>query len=291
MIPITIAISITQSYNREMRFSFLGSTSSLILLRNVMSHYFLSHAKIINIILQNDKSPHKYKSVATRAKYVKTIVYLQSFLIIPAMSFRYRKSKKIMPGVRINMSKNSISTSFGRKGASINVGKRGTFLNIGIPGTGLSFRQRLNSTRTNKLISNNKSEKNTEASKPNKHISKESILKLIKYCIGFLAIYIVFNWTIIFYNSNEWPLFLVFIYFLLLIVILLIFHKPVLWMFKKLIGYNQKARIHSNSEVHVSEHVSEESKRLLSNIIREIKNNNSSDDDSSLENNSSSNNK
>ncbi len=54
------------------------------------------------------------------------------------MALRFRKSFKVAPGVRINLSKSGISTSVGKKGMTANLSKRGTRLTAGIPGTGLS---------------------------------------------------------------------------------------------------------------------------------------------------------
>lgn len=59
------------------------------------------------------------------------------------MALRFRKSFKLAPGVRMNVSGGGIGWSLGPRGATIGVGKRGTYLNTGIPGTGLSARQRL----------------------------------------------------------------------------------------------------------------------------------------------------
>lgn len=59
------------------------------------------------------------------------------------MALRFRKSIKLAPGIRMNLSGSGISWSIGPRGASIGIGKRGTFLNTGIPGTGLNSRQRL----------------------------------------------------------------------------------------------------------------------------------------------------
>ncbi len=56
---------------------------------------------------------------------------------------RFRKSFKIAPGVRINVSKSGLSTTLGGRGASVNIGKRGTRATVGIPGTGISFSQRV----------------------------------------------------------------------------------------------------------------------------------------------------
>lgn len=59
------------------------------------------------------------------------------------MAVRFRKSIKLAPGIRWNISGSGSSWTFGPRGASISVGKRGTYLNTGIPGTGLYARQRI----------------------------------------------------------------------------------------------------------------------------------------------------
>lgn len=51
---------------------------------------------------------------------------------------KLRKSVKIAPGVKLNLSKSGISTTVGKKGASVNVGKKGVRTTVGIPGTGIS---------------------------------------------------------------------------------------------------------------------------------------------------------
>jgi hypothetical protein len=62
------------------------------------------------------------------------------------MSLRFRKSIKIMPGVRINVSKSGISTSIGVKGATVNLKPgRKARATVGIPGTGLSYTTTLSS--------------------------------------------------------------------------------------------------------------------------------------------------
>ncbi|MDP3525283.1 MAG: DUF4236 domain-containing protein [Hoeflea sp.] len=52
---------------------------------------------------------------------------------------RFRKSLKIAPGIRINLSRSGPSLSVGGRGATANFSKRGTRTTLGIPGTGLSF--------------------------------------------------------------------------------------------------------------------------------------------------------
>lgn len=55
------------------------------------------------------------------------------------MGFRFRKTVKLMPGVRLNISKSGVSTSVGRRGATMNFSKRGVRSTVGLPGTGLSY--------------------------------------------------------------------------------------------------------------------------------------------------------
>lgn len=61
------------------------------------------------------------------------------------MGFRFRRSIKIFPGVRINLSKKGVSSiSIGRRGAAVNIRANGeTRATLGIPGTGLSWQTRL----------------------------------------------------------------------------------------------------------------------------------------------------
>ena len=56
------------------------------------------------------------------------------------MGFRFRKSIKLFPGFKINLTHKGISSaSIGKPGASVNIGKKGTRTSVGIPGTGLSY--------------------------------------------------------------------------------------------------------------------------------------------------------
>lgn len=54
------------------------------------------------------------------------------------MGFKIRKSLKIAPGLRLNLSKSGVSASVGKPGATVNVGKNGVKSTVGIPGTGIS---------------------------------------------------------------------------------------------------------------------------------------------------------
>lgn len=55
------------------------------------------------------------------------------------MGLRLRKSIKIMPGLKINLSKSGASLTVGKAGACVNVSKRGTRATVGLPGTGISY--------------------------------------------------------------------------------------------------------------------------------------------------------
>lgn len=53
---------------------------------------------------------------------------------------RFRRSVKILPGVRVNFNKSSTSVTFGGKGFKKTVSSTGRVTNtVGIPGTGISY--------------------------------------------------------------------------------------------------------------------------------------------------------
>ena len=56
------------------------------------------------------------------------------------MVLRFRRSIRILPGIRVNLSKSGASVSVGGRGATVNVSKRGVTRTVGIPGTGISDR-------------------------------------------------------------------------------------------------------------------------------------------------------
>ena len=60
------------------------------------------------------------------------------------MAFRFRKSVKILPGVKINFGKKSTSVSIGNKvgGVTIN-NKNGVTKRVSVPGTGISFTEKI----------------------------------------------------------------------------------------------------------------------------------------------------
>ncbi|MEC0600770.1 DUF4236 domain-containing protein [Bacillus spizizenii] len=69
------------------------------------------------------------------------------------MGFKFRKSVKIAPGVKLNINSKSVGISAGVKGARVSVNSKGrTTTTVGIPGTGISY----SSTTTSKSKTGNK---------------------------------------------------------------------------------------------------------------------------------------
>ena len=59
------------------------------------------------------------------------------------MPLRFRRSLRLLSGVRLNFSKSGTSVSVGAPGATVNFSKRGVYGTAGLPGTGISVRERL----------------------------------------------------------------------------------------------------------------------------------------------------
>lgn len=77
------------------------------------------------------------------------------------MAWNFRRSKKIFPGVRINLSKTGIGFSAGARGARVSRSAKGRITgSVGIPGTGLSYRETLNSKKNMVKGNDSKSERN-----------------------------------------------------------------------------------------------------------------------------------
>jgi hypothetical protein len=55
------------------------------------------------------------------------------------MGFRFRRSIKLFPGLRLNFGKRGISASIGVRGAHVTYGPTGTRTTVGLPGSGLSY--------------------------------------------------------------------------------------------------------------------------------------------------------
>lgn len=77
------------------------------------------------------------------------------------MGFRFRKSIKIAPGVKLNLNKNSTSVTFGGKGAKYTVNSSGKkTVSVGVPGTGVYYSESVgDSKKSDELVSVSAAEK------------------------------------------------------------------------------------------------------------------------------------
>lgn len=87
------------------------------------------------------------------------------------MGFRFRKSVKIAPGVRLNFGKKSTSVSLGGKGARFTINNKGKrTASFGIPGTGLYYTESVGGTKKRKdninMANMNTETKDTKHKKP-----------------------------------------------------------------------------------------------------------------------------
>ena len=59
------------------------------------------------------------------------------------MAFRFYKRIRLIPGLRVNLSRSGASLSIGHRGAWLTIGARGGRVTLGLPGTGILYTQRL----------------------------------------------------------------------------------------------------------------------------------------------------
>jgi hypothetical protein len=57
------------------------------------------------------------------------------------MGWRFRKSFRVIPGVRLNLSRSGLSASIGAAPFTVNIGPRGVMNTLSIPGTGISYQR------------------------------------------------------------------------------------------------------------------------------------------------------
>ncbi|MFY0127906.1 MULTISPECIES: DUF4236 domain-containing protein [Bacillus cereus group] len=70
------------------------------------------------------------------------------------MGFRFRKSIKVAPGVKINVTHKGVGVSAGVKGARISTGPSGSRITTSLPGTGISYEQRIGKKKGSKQSTN-----------------------------------------------------------------------------------------------------------------------------------------
>lgn len=59
------------------------------------------------------------------------------------MGWRFRRSFKVAPGLRLNLSRSGVSATVGVRGLHLTRGRLGTRFTAGFPGSGLSYSQTL----------------------------------------------------------------------------------------------------------------------------------------------------
>src|SRR5579864_1151617 len=69
------------------------------------------------------------------------------------MGWRFRHSFKVIPGVRLNLSKSGLSASIGGAPFTMNVGPRGVIGTASLPGTGISYRHHFGGSEPRQLDS------------------------------------------------------------------------------------------------------------------------------------------
>ncbi|PZO54757.1 MAG: hypothetical protein DCF15_11460 [Phormidesmis priestleyi] len=95
------------------------------------------------------------------------------------MGFRFRKSVKIAPGVKLNLSKSGGSLSLGGRGATVNISNRGVRSTYSLPGTGISYVTQTSSDRNTRSSSSYSSNRSAykELLRQQKEEEKQSLLR------------------------------------------------------------------------------------------------------------------
>jgi Protein of unknown function (DUF4236) len=70
------------------------------------------------------------------------------------MGWRFRRSIRLMPGVRVNLGLTRASLSVGPRGLTCNIGSKGSRVTVGLPGTGISYTQTVSQQNPVTLIAN-----------------------------------------------------------------------------------------------------------------------------------------
>lgn len=116
------------------------------------------------------------------------------------MGFRFRKSIKIAPGVRVNLTKKGVSSvSVGKRGARVNVSKKGTRSTVGLPGSGLSYSSYQSHAQSKPLSQQTRLPTDSIASNPlasqpsnNNNVTQKSVSILLG--IGIFICPLIFAW-------------------------------------------------------------------------------------------------
>jgi Protein of unknown function (DUF4236)/Bacterial SH3 domain len=100
--------------------------------------------------------------------------------------FRFRRSIKILPGVRWNIGKKSTSVSLGGRGLTYTIGTKGSRTTVGIPGTGISYTQ----VHSSKPSPTSPSPAPLPPTPASPHNPAKPKLSRVFYALGFIALII-----------------------------------------------------------------------------------------------------
>jgi hypothetical protein len=100
------------------------------------------------------------------------------------MALRFRRSVKIIPGMRLNFGKRGVSVSAGIRGANVTIGKHGAYGNAGIPGTGLSFRSKMGGNASNSQIAREQRKLERELEKQEKLERRKQALSSVELSLN-----------------------------------------------------------------------------------------------------------
>jgi hypothetical protein len=119
------------------------------------------------------------------------------------MAFRFRKSKSIFPGVRINLTPKGLGISAGTKGMRVSRSATGqSSLSAGIPGSGISYRKRIKKQRAKPSEHLEESPSSSNIVDSSQYIAKHGAVltkKEVKQSLTYLFIFIV-SFSFWFYN-------------------------------------------------------------------------------------------
>lgn len=117
------------------------------------------------------------------------------------MGFRFRKSVKIAPGVRLNIGKKSVGISAGVKGARVSVNSSGRkTTTVGLPGTGLSY-SKTEKIGGRKTTTRSASSNNAQPIRPDLPPSQPQEEKKKNGCCGCLTYLVALAIVLALFNS------------------------------------------------------------------------------------------
>ena len=98
------------------------------------------------------------------------------------MAFRFRRTMKIAPGVRLNLTKTGASVRVGARGAGVTTGTSGTAVSAGIPGSGLHASKKV--------------KKKHEAETEQAEVASSKASDALNFVIG-VVVFAVFGWIVV----------------------------------------------------------------------------------------------